>query len=199
MTYSELQDTIASYLHRSDLTDEIVTFIELAEARIYRQLRSPEMEAFADVVFTTDSAPLPDRWVGMRAVRYDGARTPYALQSVGLHALARFQGAVGSGASPQVYAVQGTGISIAPVGDSVTVTLTYYQALEPLADVGTNLMLDNYPQLFLYGSLLEGAVFTQDQQLGVAYLDLFNAELARITQSNEWSRWGEAPQMSAIG
>ena len=198
MTYSELQSLVASYLHRTDLSTEIQGFIELAEARIYRQLRSPEMVDFADVTFVAGNGrqPLPEGYVGMRQVRFDGGTRPYALSSVGLHALPRFTG--GNATDPIVYATEGLELSIAPAGDT-TISLTYYRALPPLTDSNTNnAMLDAYPQLFLYGALLEGGVFIQDQMLGTAYATLFDSELARITVSNEWSRHGEAPQMSAI-
>ena len=37
--YADLQATIAQYLARSDLTDQIPTFIRLAEDRLRRELR----------------------------------------------------------------------------------------------------------------------------------------------------------------
>ncbi len=198
MNYAELKVLIADYLHRTDIDNISETWIELAEARIYRQLRSPEMVDFQDITFNSDNEPLPTGYVGMRQVLFSGARSPYALQSVGLHALPRFQGSTGTGVRPLVYATEGLRISIAPVGVGDVVSLTYYRALPALQSTQTNAMLDNYPQLFLYGALVEGAVFTQDQQLGVAYLQLFDTELARITVSNEWSRHGEAPTMSTL-
>ncbi len=44
-TFSELKTEIANYVDRSDLTDQIPTFIKLAEARINRLLRVRIMES----------------------------------------------------------------------------------------------------------------------------------------------------------
>lgn len=42
--YASLQSTIADYLGRSDLTTQIMTFINQAESRIYQNLRIAPME-----------------------------------------------------------------------------------------------------------------------------------------------------------
>ena len=39
-TYAELQTAVANWLDRGDLTDRIVEFIDLAEVRINRIIRS---------------------------------------------------------------------------------------------------------------------------------------------------------------
>lgn len=43
MTYSELKTNIASYLNRSDLTNELDIFIDQTEAELNRKLRVKEM------------------------------------------------------------------------------------------------------------------------------------------------------------
>ena len=47
--YGELKSTIARYLHRSDLDGDIPGFISLAEARIYRNLRTRENEFYVNL------------------------------------------------------------------------------------------------------------------------------------------------------
>ena len=42
--YSGLKASVANWLNRTDLTAEIVDFIELAENRISHELRIPAME-----------------------------------------------------------------------------------------------------------------------------------------------------------
>ena len=39
-TYSELKTAVANFLARTDLTDQIPNFIQLAEARLSRELES---------------------------------------------------------------------------------------------------------------------------------------------------------------
>ena len=46
-TYAELQTAVANWLDRGDLTDRIQEFIDLAEARINRNLRLRLMETTA--------------------------------------------------------------------------------------------------------------------------------------------------------
>ena len=56
-TYANLKTEIANYLNRSDLTEHLDTFIDLAEARHSRDLRVREMETI-DTSITTVAGTL---------------------------------------------------------------------------------------------------------------------------------------------
>ena len=52
-TYSELKTAVANFLARSDLTDQIPNFIQLAEARLSRELETRDQEKRATATLTS--------------------------------------------------------------------------------------------------------------------------------------------------
>lgn len=56
--YTDLQSTVADWLHRSDLTSAIPTFIQLAEKQMSRELRLKNQETeVTDTATTTIALP----------------------------------------------------------------------------------------------------------------------------------------------
>ena len=51
-TYAELKTAIANFLARTDLTDQIPNFIQLAEARLSRELETRDQEKRANATLT---------------------------------------------------------------------------------------------------------------------------------------------------
>ena len=82
--YSSLKSTIASYLGRSDLTSQIPDFIQLAEERLRRDLRTRQMlvVARADTTSGTETVGLPTDFLEMRDVHL--RTTPAKSVSAGL-------------------------------------------------------------------------------------------------------------------
>ena len=74
-TFSELKTEIANYVDRSDLTDQIPTFIKLAEARINRLLRVRIMETvkIISLVSGVKRYPLPSDYLQLRTIQYDAS------------------------------------------------------------------------------------------------------------------------------
>jgi hypothetical protein len=71
--FSELKTEIANYVDRSDLTDQIPTFIKLTEARINRSLRVRLMESVKIISLVSGSKryPVPSDYLQLRTVQYD--------------------------------------------------------------------------------------------------------------------------------
>ena len=71
-SYSSLQTAVANWLDRSDLTDRIPEFIDLAEARINRALRIRLMESVKviSLVGGTKRYPLPSDYLQLRTIKY---------------------------------------------------------------------------------------------------------------------------------
>jgi hypothetical protein len=196
MNYAELDDAIASYMHRSDLGGVIPTFIQLGEARINRDLRVPEMQQEATLNTTNGVATLPDRYLGMRDISYNpGSTGSIALTSVGRHGIARVRGRNGK---PIVYSVLGNEVEIRPADDTVDFTLQYWRGLAPLTFNGvyTNPVSERYPYLYLYSALLEAAIYTQDPELAQGYNARYQLDLERTNLEASENRFGESPTMT---
>jgi hypothetical protein len=67
--YSTLQQGIADWLARADLTTQIPTFIALAEARINRELRTRQMQTTTTGALSSNELTLPDDFRGVQSFR----------------------------------------------------------------------------------------------------------------------------------
>lgn len=159
MNYTQLQAAIADYLHRSDLTAQIPTFISLAEATLFREVSIPETETSANGTITGGYGALPADFGSITkiSVTYGGAAR--LLDYINIADVY-----TATEASPGYYTFQNGQIRIFGAGDGQTYTLYYIPALAPLSStVSTNWLLENAQDLYFYSSCLEAAKFTRDQ------------------------------------
>lgn len=158
MTYAELQTNIAAYLHRTDLTSRIPTFIGLAEAFLFRELDIKELQLTAALTTTGEYADLPVDFGSLSKLTATASGVTWTLD---------YQSApevfVSSTAAPSQYAFENGQIRVIGAGTGQAVTLYYTPRIEPLSDSNTtNWLLDNASDLYLYTSTLEAAKHIRD-------------------------------------
>lgn len=203
MNYGELKTTVASYLHRTDLTNEIPGFIELAESRINTGLKVLENEGYAVLNSTDNPQPLPADYNDMSAVQTQIDRGPRALERVHPARMAQLQRfARDTGGGARWFTVQAKEITVWPFnvsnGVGPEIELEYWTQLAALdADSDTNAILDRWPQLYLYGALYEGYVFTAAPTQAAVALSTFVGELNEININAGSAKWGVAPAIQA--
>ena len=159
MNYSELKTQVANYLHRTDLTAQIPTFIELAEAYLFRELHIKEMQISVDGTTTGGYAALPSDFgsVGRIAVTYAGAERS-------LDYIAQPQTPVATTAYPASYSLENNKLRIWGAADGQTYTLYYIPAFQNLsASVSTNWLLTNAPELYIDAACLQGAKYVRNR------------------------------------
>jgi hypothetical protein len=169
MDYVGLQDEIARFLMRDDLTAMIPTFVRLTEAELNRNLRVRQMlvRAVSTVEpFTVGSSfiTLPSDWLEAKNVQFNadtaGVRV---LKYITLQEADKIR-ATGVTGNARYYSIHGNTLELVPpVSEGKEIELTYYAripALERADD--TNWLLGTWPDLYLYGSLLKGAEFLVD-------------------------------------
>jgi len=173
-TYAELVtalDGATGYLHRGDLTAKIPDFIKLAESKINRKLRLLLQEAESTLTATIDSRlmAVPTRfgtpialWLTtyeprIEMIYRDPASLPVATSSSG----------------STYYTVDGAYIATEnPADVEHTYTLRYWAKFD-LQTTSTNTVLDNYPDIYLYGTLLASVGYTQDTSNLQTWNELF--------------------------
>ena len=196
MTRTDLEALIASYLHRNDLGGVIPGFIELATARLARDLRSTYNEVYETVAVNADPMPLPDNWQAFRAVaQVTNGGTPWPLRYIGSHEIGKYS-TTGGGA--QVYSIVARNLQIRPyqAGDY---QYNYYEAPATLTlGSDTNPVLTNLPYLYLYASLVEAFIYIQDESLAANMISVYNGELSAVNLEAKKSRTGDAPAMRAV-
>ena len=161
-TYSDLRSAVADWLARTDLTDRIVDFIDLTEARINRELRCREMVIEATGTTTGQDITIPSDFVeAIRLVLNTSTDSPLEYRPIE-DAEIRIAGQTTG--QPVMFSVLGTMIKLYPSPDAVyTYTLDYYAKVQALStDRPTNWLLTKAPDLYLFGSLCEASPFLLD-------------------------------------
>lgn len=163
-TYANLKTELASWTNRGDLTTPIDTFIDLFEAWANRGLRVRQMEAEANAP-ASEYLELPADFLEMRDIQFQ-ANPRRQLQYV-TPQYADIYDSSGASGTPAFYTLVGNQIRLVPAPDSTTnVRISYWQAIPALSgSQTTNWLLRDYPDVYLYGSLIHARMYIHDPQL----------------------------------
>ena len=165
-TYSDLQTSLATWLHRSDLTALIPDFIALAEAKLSGDLQARSMEVRTTLTTTAGNAyvTLPTDMLEMHrlTVKSDPVyvlsyRSPDELQQDYPYTTT---------GKPAVFAILGGEMQLAPIPDlAYTLELTYKQKIPALSNSNTsNWLLAQWPNAYLYGALCAAQPYIANDQ-----------------------------------
>lgn len=200
-TYTELKASIANWLNRSDLTDEISDdFIKLCEADFNAKLRIRQMEQIDAITINAETITVPTGFIAARSLYILSGSTKYHLEYISPANLFKTKGASTAGL-PRVYTIEsdnGTeSFRFAPSPDtSYTGYLQYYKAFNSLSsNTASNYILSAHPGIYLYGSLYHASNFlggiepNQQQQ----WLGLYQAYLERCENNDRTDSYGAAP------
>lgn len=141
-------------------------------------LRIPEMEA-ADEAFSLSGATVAQPTGFLELVSAFNTSDGWPMQIVAQGAIdARGRQALGG---TRLIAVSGTGFRLfdAPATPR-TATLRFFRRLPTPTGSTGNEILANYPDVYLYGCLVEAAIFTQGEAEAQRYLSLYNASVAGL-------------------
>jgi hypothetical protein len=186
--YASLQSAVTEYLARDQdatLIARIPTFIQLAEAKLNRQLFVRQMEQRSTgLVDLASNEPefisLPADFQSMRRVRLSSVTGKPALEFKSGTQMDEYRfGTADAAAQPRYFTVFGDEIEIAPTPDSAcTIEMVYRQNVPALASNGSNWLLTLAPDLYLYGALLESAPYIKEdgriQTWGVGFTAALN-------------------------
>jgi hypothetical protein len=157
MNYTQLLAAIADLIHRSDLSSAIPGFVMITEAKLNRYLRVRQMETV-----------LPETPIASNVIALDPG-----IADVKLLWLPGYEGApLKRQALDAVVAsgTQGTATMYARRGGSDlyfngtgNVQGVLYEKIPALSDSNlTNWLLDEHPDVYLYGALVEAAIYIKD-------------------------------------
>jgi hypothetical protein len=194
-TYTELKNTIADYLARSDLTTQIPDFVRLAEARLVRDLRLRQMLKVATATTTADDSTvsLPVDFLAMKDLHLD-TNPVRVLQFQNTSNFFRNARTTDKGV-PTMYTLLGSEFQFAPYPDAAyTLRMVYYYKPELLSDSNTsNLFLANCPDLLLYGALAEAEPYLMNDERLATWASLYDRGLASLRASDDDSEYPSSP------
>jgi hypothetical protein len=193
-SYADLQTSIANFLARDDLTTQIPDFIQLAEARINRELETREQEkrVQATLVAGDEYIALP---VDLREVREVKLNTsPLTVLSYASPTGLDTQYSSNGQGKPQGYSIVGKEMKIRPIPDSgYTMEIVYIGDVDALSAVSTPILFTRSPDLYLYGALTEAYVYLLDEQRAAQYDEKFTRAINEVRMDEERSHYGTGP------
>jgi hypothetical protein len=187
-TYSDLKTAVASWLNRSDLTAVIPDFISLAEVHISRTQRAREMQASATANIDTQFFAAPADFLEVLSFRIvDGQGNGYQLIQA---TPAQISEALANSIQPTIprfFTLIGDQFQIWPIPDQQYVgTLVYSQRIPALSDANpTNWLLEQGPDVYLYGALMQAAPYLRDTEALTLWKALFDQALEAMRVSDK--------------
>jgi len=200
-TYTELKASIANWLNRSDLTDEIADdFIKLTEADYNAKLRIRQMEQIDTVTINSETVSVPTGFISVRSFYILLNSVKYPLEYITPHNLFEIRGGSRTG-RPRSYTIEADNeteqFRFGPSPDtSYTGYLSYYKDIAALSSSNTsNPILAKHPGIYLYGSLYHSSNFLggMDQQQVQGWLQMYIASLERCENNDKQDSYGGAP------
>lgn len=190
--YTTLQSTIADYLNRADLTAQIPTFIQLAEADFNTRLRTREMIVRAEAQSSNEYVQLPADWLeAINLHIVDGAQP---LRFVTLDE-ADYINKQQIFTNVAAYSLMNGAIELIPApGADIDIEMIYYGKITPLSsEVATNWLLTKAPDVYLYGSLLHAQPFLMDDQRMPVFAALYNSRVEALNEESMKSTHSGSP------
>lgn len=189
--YSTLQQAIADYLARSDLTTFLPNFTQACEMRLYRDLRIRAMETALNVTISGGVAAVPTSPIFLD-LKYAYVNTVpiVSLDRVPPDDIyARYPVRQGVSEIPRVIAVEGDNFIFGPYPGDYNVRGIYYTRFAQLsASNTTNWFTTNATDALLYGSLLEAAPFLADDPRVPQWQIAFDRAIASIKKEETRAR-----------
>ena len=190
-TYAELKSSISSWLNRDDLTAVIPDFISLAEAGINRDLRHYNMIERVDATLDSRYVQMPADW--METVRFSiTSGDTYKIELISRDDMIEYrQKNMNTSGRPRFYANIGNTIEVFPTPDGeYGMQLMYYQSIPDLTDTNTyNWLLQDAPDVYLYGALMQSAPYLADDQRTQTWAALYSTAMQSLQKASDDTRF----------
>jgi hypothetical protein len=204
--YGELKaemDGSYGYSHRTDLTDKWPLFIQLAQSRINRDLDDYAMETRA-----TYTVPAGQRYttlptdmrvlLNIQAAISGGRKPLLPLSQEQMDTLWSF---VDTG-TPENYSITGDQFELQPTpGEDTEIEIYYrYRLTQFVDDTDTNAILTKYPNIYVYATLIEYAMWGQGDERLPVFERAYAAEVEGINEeADERRQSGGSLQIYQLG
>lgn len=187
-SYSDLKASIASYLHRSDLTSMIPEFIADGETRIYNDLRVRAMEAAYSEAIASGTVALPSGFLEWKFLYVNGDSALKLERKDAEWIYTNYPTRSASG-KPKYFAREGETLIFGPYPDSAyTIKGRYYKRLAALSDSNTtNWFITDAPDLLRSAALIEAAPYLMNDKRIAVWESKYQSTLSRLhsTERNE--------------
>jgi hypothetical protein len=200
-TYTNLKQEVIDFSHRGDLDLKIDTFIDMAETEMYANtqevLKIRSLETLDTTATTTSRLiALPTCYQSMRSMRLTINSNTSNLRFRAPEQMVR----VGSSGLPQFYTVTDQ-IEFDRTPDAAyTIEFQYYATPTGLSSSNaTNVVLDDNPNIYLFGTLWAVFEYAVDEVQSQKYYTRFINAIKGANKKDKEGRYGPAPAMRIEG
>ena len=195
VTYSDLKTSIANYLARSDLTNQISDFVTFAENRLRRELRIRQMlKSVTTATVSGDSTvELPSDFLEIRDfVALTNPIQPLSYSSPS--ALSNDPRASEVGV-PKSYTILANDFLLSPPPDGIyTLRMLYYAAPPYLSSSNaTNVFLTTAPDALLYASLIEAEPYLFNDARINTWGTMYDRAISSLAKSDQEGQYSGVP------
>jgi hypothetical protein len=197
-TYANLKQAIENWSHRTDISNVVDNFIELAENEIDKRLmlRNNEFRATATMSTSDRFLALPDRFLKMRRLTLINGSLNYEIE----YRAPEQMNIQDTSGKPKFYTVSSQLEFDRTADSSYTLEMSYYSRIVPLTSSNTsNDTLTDYPDLYLWGCLTQLALWEKDNEQTILYQSKFDRAIEEANKQERKGRFGTAPRMMKEG
>lgn len=211
-TYSKLQSEVLDTLNRTDLVAQVTEYtpgpiegaiqrgIAKCEKRIIRRLRTREFETSTTMSTTgsLETISIPSDFIMAKSMVLQTNPNVVLAQKDMTQLIG--DNPSSSVGQPNSFATFGTSFYFRPIPTTTqSIKLFYYAAPAAMTDsVTTSTLLTKYPDLMLYGTLIEVTAHVMDDARIQVWKGAFDEAIKDITDDNTTNRWSGAPIRSSI-
>ena len=183
-TYTTFVSTVESYLARTDLTTVIPDFVQMAQLRMSRDLRTEAMLKVATTVATDNKVAFPSDFLELREMHFEG-NPPIILEYQSPDLFFR-NGQTSLSGRSHFFTMLGTEFQFAPSQTgSYTIQILYYgQPTFISSTTSSNLYLAYYPDALLYATLAEAEPYLMNDPRVATWSALYDRAIANIKKSD---------------
>jgi hypothetical protein len=197
-TYARLKQSIINWSHRTDISDYVDDVIHLAESEIDKHLLSRHSEQTATATLSTSSRylALPTRFLKMRRMTLVSGSKKYELKYQAPEQMTVKE----ESGMPTIYTITSQFEFNKTPDSAYDVEQNYFTTINPLsASNTTNPILTAYPDLYLYGCLIQVAMIEKDFDMVQMYQAKFDRTMLDANKEDRKGRYGPAPAIMKEG
>jgi hypothetical protein len=182
--YNSFVTTVENYLARTDLTSVIPDFVQMAQLRMSRDLRTEAMLKVATTTPTDNKVAFPTDFLELREMHFQG-NPPILLEFQSPDLFFR-NGQTSLSGRSHYFTMLGTEFQFAPSQDSsYTIQILYYaQPTFISTTTSSNLYLAYYPDALLYATLAEAEPYLMNDPRVQTWSALYDRAIANIKTSD---------------
>jgi len=173
LTYAGLKSALSDWSTRTDLNvSQIEDCVLMFESFFNRTARVRQMEESTTFMTSSGAVSLPADFIAFRSLAIS---SPYEeLEYINATFFNEHYISLTTG-TPQWWTIEADQIIVREIDDAETYQLRYWEKLPPLetaGDAGTNWLMTQYPDIYLFGSIAELYKMVRDVEAATAAVAL---------------------------